>query len=122
MPTDDISVEELTFTAKPEDFQSPKSSIQQQKPILTSTNIIDYLQKNKSNHSENLESEKTESEQEKTTENKEKMATAYIVKIPEFTGENNNTSPKEWLDKIQKAGDANGWNAAKMLKAILYFL
>ncbi|KAG9301052.1 hypothetical protein G9A89_015788 [Geosiphon pyriformis] len=50
---------------------------------------------NKSNHSENLESEETELEQEKTTENKEKIKTAYITKIPEFTGENNNTSPQE---------------------------
>ncbi|KAG9305608.1 hypothetical protein G9A89_001669 [Geosiphon pyriformis] len=40
------------------------------------------------------------------------MATAYIAKIPEFTGEDNNTSPQEWLDK----------NTAKMLKAISYFL
>ncbi|KAG9286219.1 hypothetical protein G9A89_014205 [Geosiphon pyriformis] len=49
------------------------------------------------------------------------MATAYIAKIPEFTGKNNNTSPQEWLDKIQKTGDANGWNVARMLKAIPYF-
>ncbi|KAG9291634.1 hypothetical protein G9A89_022053 [Geosiphon pyriformis] len=102
--------------------ESPKSLTQQQELISTSTNIIDYLQKNKSNHSENLESEETESEQEGTTENKEKMATAYIAKISEFTGEDNNTSPQEWLDKVQKAGNVNGWNVVRMLKAILYFL
>ncbi|KAG9294565.1 hypothetical protein G9A89_008676 [Geosiphon pyriformis] len=106
---------------RPEDFQSPRNLTQQQEPISTSANIIDYLQKNKSNHSESLESEKTESEPEEITENKEEMATAYIAKIPEFTGEDNDISPQEWLDKVQKAGDVNGWIAARMLKAIPYF-
>ncbi|KAG9300123.1 hypothetical protein G9A89_000863 [Geosiphon pyriformis] len=92
------------------------------KPILTSANIIDYLQENESNHSESLESEETEPEPEEATENKEKMATAYIAKILEFMGEDNDTSSQEWLDKVQKAGNANGWIAAKMLKAIPYFL
>ncbi|KAG9284594.1 hypothetical protein G9A89_004636 [Geosiphon pyriformis] len=96
------------------DFQLPRNPTQQQEPISTSTNIIEYLQENESDHSENLESEETESEQEETTENKKKMATAYIAKIPEFTGEDN--------DIIQKAGDANSWIAARMLKAIPYFL
>ncbi|KAG9294688.1 hypothetical protein G9A89_008167 [Geosiphon pyriformis] len=77
-------------------------STQQQKLILTSTNIIDYLQENKSNHLENLESKETELEQE---ENEEEMTTAYISKIPEFTGKDNDTSSQEWLDKVQKAGD-----------------
>ncbi|KAG9303099.1 hypothetical protein G9A89_005057 [Geosiphon pyriformis] len=54
-----------------------------------------------------LESKETESEQERTIENKEEMATAYIAKIPKFTGENNDTSSQEWLDKVQKAEDAN---------------
>ncbi|KAG9296052.1 hypothetical protein G9A89_011904 [Geosiphon pyriformis] len=120
--TDEIPVEELTFTAKPEDFQSPRNLTQQQEPISTSANIIDYLQENESNHSESLESEETESEPEKITENEEEMATAYIAKIPEFTSEDNNTSLQEWLDKVQKAGDANDWIAARMLKAIPYFL
>ncbi|KAG9301443.1 hypothetical protein G9A89_018115 [Geosiphon pyriformis] len=35
------------------------------------------------------------------------MTTAYIAKIPEFTGEDNDTSSQEWLDKVQKAEDAN---------------
>ncbi|KAG9303379.1 hypothetical protein G9A89_013705 [Geosiphon pyriformis] len=105
-----------------EDYQSPKNLTQQQESISTSTNIIEYLQKNESNHSKNLESKETESEQKETTENKEKMATAYIAKIPEFTGKDNDTSPQKWLDKVQKAGNANGWNTARMLKAIPYFL
>ncbi|KAG9288395.1 hypothetical protein G9A89_021426 [Geosiphon pyriformis] len=112
----------LNCFSRPEDYQSPRNPTQQQKPILTSANIIDYLQENKSNHSKSLESKETESEQEKTTENKKEMATAYIAKISEFTGEDNNTSLQEWLDKVQKAGDANGWNAVRMLKAISYFL
>ncbi|KAG9293030.1 hypothetical protein G9A89_016392 [Geosiphon pyriformis] len=85
----------LNHFSKSEDFQSPRNPIQQQEPISTSTNIIEYLQEIKSNPSENLKSEKTESKQEKTIENKEEMATAYIAKIPEFTGENNDTSPQE---------------------------
>ncbi|KAG9299672.1 hypothetical protein G9A89_000001, partial [Geosiphon pyriformis] len=112
----------LNHFSRLEDFQSPRNPTQQQEPISTSTNIIEYLQENKSNHSENLESEETKSKQKKTTENEEEMATAYIAKISEFTGEDNNTSPQEWLDKIQKAGDLNGWNTARMLKAISYFL
>ncbi|KAG9304048.1 hypothetical protein G9A89_005958 [Geosiphon pyriformis] len=83
----------LNHFSRPEDFQSPKNPTQQQESISTSTNIIKYLQKNKRDHSENLESEKTKSEQGETTENKEKMATAYIAKISEFTVENNDTSP-----------------------------
>ncbi|KAG9297392.1 hypothetical protein G9A89_009476 [Geosiphon pyriformis] len=100
-------------------LQTPK---QETKPILTSANIIEYLQEIESNSSKNLKSEETKSEQKETIKNKEEMTTAYIAKISEFTGENNNTSSQEWLDKVQKAGDTNGWNAARMLKAILYFL
>ncbi|KAG9285974.1 hypothetical protein G9A89_022650 [Geosiphon pyriformis] len=112
----------LNHFSRPEDFQLPRNPTQQQKPISTSANIIDYLQENESNHSESLESEETESEPKEITENKKKMTTAYIAKIPEFTGEDNHTSPQKWLDKVQKAGDANDWIAAKMLKAISYFL
>ncbi|KAG9305508.1 hypothetical protein G9A89_006478 [Geosiphon pyriformis] len=105
----------LLWFSRIEDFQSPRSPIQQQKPISTSTNLIDYLTENRS--------EETESEQEtEDSENEEKMASTYITKIFEFTGEDNKTSSQEWLDKVSKAGDANGWNAAKMLKAISYFL
>ncbi|KAG9284627.1 hypothetical protein G9A89_004669 [Geosiphon pyriformis] len=105
----------LIWFSRIEDFQSPKSPIQQQKPILTSTNLINYLAENRS--------EKTKSEQKtEDSENKEEMAFTYIAKIPEFTGEDSETSPQEWLDKVSKTEDANSWNAARILKAILYFL
>ncbi|KAG9300302.1 hypothetical protein G9A89_011375 [Geosiphon pyriformis] len=90
----------LNHFSRPEDFQSLRNPTQQQEPISTSANIIDYLQENESNHSKSLESEETESEPEEITENKKEMATAYIAKIPEFTSEDNNTSPQEWLDKV----------------------
>ncbi|KAG9293429.1 hypothetical protein G9A89_009153 [Geosiphon pyriformis] len=99
----------LSHFSRPEDFQSPRNPTQQQEPISTSANIIDYLQENESNHSESLESKKTESEPEEIPENEEEMATAYIAKISEFTGEDNDTSSQEWLDKVQKAGDANAF-------------
>ncbi|KAG9293744.1 hypothetical protein G9A89_019081 [Geosiphon pyriformis] len=108
----------LNYFFRPEDFQSPKNPTQQQEPISTSTNFLNYLQENKSNYSENLESKKTESEPEETTENKEKMATAYIAKIPEFTGEDNDTSSQEWLDKIQKAEDTNAGLKDKLIKKV----
>ncbi|KAG9287219.1 hypothetical protein G9A89_008849 [Geosiphon pyriformis] len=83
--------------AQPQTPSSPLiCPIQQQEPILTSPNLIDYLAEN--------QSEETESEQEtEDSENKKEMAFTYIAKIPEFTEENSET--------ILKAGDANGWNA-----------
>ncbi|KAG9292263.1 hypothetical protein G9A89_009075 [Geosiphon pyriformis] len=108
----------LNYFSRPEDFQSPRNPTQQQESISTSANIIDYLQENESNHSESLESEKTESEPEEITENKEKMAAAYIAKIPEFIGKNNDTSPQEWLDKVQKAGAANAGLKDKLIKKV----
>ncbi|KAG9287262.1 hypothetical protein G9A89_008892 [Geosiphon pyriformis] len=97
----------LNCFSRSEDFQSPKNSTQQQEPILTSANIIDYLQENENNHSESLESKETKLELEEITGNVEEITTAYIAKIPEFTSKDNDTSPQEWLDKVQKAGDAN---------------
>ncbi|KAG9306628.1 hypothetical protein G9A89_000727, partial [Geosiphon pyriformis] len=97
-----------------EDFQLPKSLIQQQEPISTSTNLIDYLAEN--------QSEKTESEQEtEDSENEEEIVFTYIAKIPDFSEEDIETSPQEWLDQVFKAGDANGWNAVRMLRIIPYF-
>ncbi|KAG9296297.1 hypothetical protein G9A89_014889 [Geosiphon pyriformis] len=61
-------------------------------------------------------------EQGTNSENKEDEMTAYIAKIPEFNRENIKTSPQEWLDQVTKAGDANRWNAARMLRTIPYFL
>ncbi|KAG9299785.1 hypothetical protein G9A89_013145 [Geosiphon pyriformis] len=55
----------------------------------------------------NLRSKKTELKQEETTENEEKMATAYIAKIPEFTNKDNNISSQEWLNKVQKTENVN---------------
>ncbi|KAG9301739.1 hypothetical protein G9A89_003285 [Geosiphon pyriformis] len=75
----------LNCFSRPEDFQSPRNPTQQQKLISTNTNIIEYLQKNESDHSVNLESKETESEQEEATKNEKEMTTAYIAKIPEFT-------------------------------------
>ncbi|KAG9303225.1 hypothetical protein G9A89_013551 [Geosiphon pyriformis] len=85
----------LNHFSRLEDFQSLRNSTQQQEPISTSTNIIEYLQENKSDHSKNLKSEETESKQGEATENKKEMTTAYIAKIPEFMGEDNDTSPQE---------------------------
>ncbi|KAG9305148.1 hypothetical protein G9A89_010656 [Geosiphon pyriformis] len=107
----------LNHFSRPEDFQSSRNPTQQQKPISTSANIIDYLQENKSNHSESLESEETKSEPEEITENKE-MATAYIAKIPEFTGKDNNTSSQEWLNKVQKAEDFIAGLKNKLIKKV----
>ncbi|KAG9286867.1 hypothetical protein G9A89_012417 [Geosiphon pyriformis] len=104
----------LNHFFKPEDFQSPRNPIQQQEPILTSTNIIEYLQKNKSNHSKNLESEETESESEEIIKNEKEMTTTYIAKIPEFIGEDNDTSPQEWFDKFENLEDPfENWQAFK---------
>ncbi|KAG9284582.1 hypothetical protein G9A89_004624 [Geosiphon pyriformis] len=87
--------------SRPEDFTSPKRPTQH-------TNLLDYLQKNESNHSESLESEETKAELEtEDVENEEKMASTYIAKIPKFTGKDSKTSPQEWLDKVSKAEDAN---------------
>ncbi|KAG9287507.1 hypothetical protein G9A89_023879 [Geosiphon pyriformis] len=73
---------------------------------------------------ETFQTKEVESEEEsKLTDNEEKdKMTAYIAKIPEFNGENIETSPQEWLDQVTKTGDANGWNAARMLRTIPYFL
>ncbi|KAG9306317.1 hypothetical protein G9A89_018200 [Geosiphon pyriformis] len=46
------------------------------------------------------------------------MAIAYIAKIPEFTDKDNNTSFQEWLDKVQKAGDANAGLKDKLIKKV----
>ncbi|KAG9306583.1 hypothetical protein G9A89_004780 [Geosiphon pyriformis] len=92
----------LNRFSRPKDFQSPRNPIQKQEAISTSANIINYLQENESNYSESLESEETESEPEEITRNKEKMATAYIAKIPEFTGEDNKPVLKNGLTKFKK--------------------
>ncbi|KAG9293640.1 hypothetical protein G9A89_018977 [Geosiphon pyriformis] len=116
----------LNRFARPEDFTSLRSPIRQQKPLQTSSNLLDFLAKNQSEHSEtatNKENEPKISEEESIdSENEEDEMTTYIAKIPEFNGEDIETSPQEWLDQVTKAGDANRWNAARMLRTIPYFL
>ncbi|KAG9290184.1 hypothetical protein G9A89_022160 [Geosiphon pyriformis] len=108
------------------DFTSLRSPIRQQEPLQTSSNLLDFLAKNQSEHFEtavNKENEPEISEEESIdSENEEDKMTTYIAKIPEFNGKNIETSPQEWLDQVTKAGDANRWNAARMLKTIHYFL
>ncbi|KAG9292295.1 hypothetical protein G9A89_009107 [Geosiphon pyriformis] len=109
----------LNHFSRPEEFQSPRNSTQQQKPISTSTNIIEYLQENKSDHSKNLESKETKSEQGEATENKEEMATAYIAKIPEFMSEDNNTTglKDQLIKKVHPHAPADLATAIKHAKS-----
>ncbi|KAG9286149.1 hypothetical protein G9A89_010163 [Geosiphon pyriformis] len=116
----------LNQFARPEDFTSLRSPIRQQEPLQTSSNLLDFLAENQSKHSETAANEENEpeiSEEESIdSKNEEDEITTYITKIPEFNGENIETSPQEWLDQVIKAEDANGWNAVRMLRTILYFL
>ncbi|KAG9289461.1 hypothetical protein G9A89_008022 [Geosiphon pyriformis] len=81
---------------------------------------------NQSEHSETAVNEKNEpkisKEESIDSENEENKMTTYIAKIPEFNRKDIETSLQEWLDQVTKAGDANGWNAARMLRTIPYFL
>ncbi|KAG9288123.1 hypothetical protein G9A89_017718 [Geosiphon pyriformis] len=104
----------LNHFSRPEDFQLSRNPTQQQEPILTNANIIDYLQENESNHSKSLESEETKSEPEEITGNKKEITTVYIAKIPEFTDEDNDTSSQEWLDKFENLEEPfENWQAFK---------
>ncbi|KAG9304242.1 hypothetical protein G9A89_019804 [Geosiphon pyriformis] len=106
-------------------FTSPRSPTRQQEPLQTSSNLLDFLAENRSEHSEtavNKENDSEISEKESIdSENEEDKITAYITKISEFNEKNIETSPQEWLDQVTKAGDANGWNAARILRTISYF-
>ncbi|KAG9307765.1 hypothetical protein G9A89_023330 [Geosiphon pyriformis] len=108
----------LNRFAKPEDFTSLRSPTRQQEPLQTSSNLLDFLAENQSEHSETAANEENNSEitEEESidSENKEDEMTTYIAKIPEFNGEDIETSLQEWLDQVTKAGDANGWNAARI--------
>ncbi|KAG9289377.1 hypothetical protein G9A89_007938 [Geosiphon pyriformis] len=116
----------LNQFARLKDFTSPRSPTRQQEPLQTSSNFLDFLAENQSEHSETAANKKNDSEisEEESidSENEEDEITAYIAKIPEFNGENIETSSQEWFNQVTKAGDANGWNTAKMLRTILYFL
>ncbi|KAG9299732.1 hypothetical protein G9A89_013092 [Geosiphon pyriformis] len=108
----------LNQFARLEDFTLPKSSTRQQEPLQTSSNLLDFLAENQSEHSETAVNEENDSEisEEESidSENKEDKMTAYITKIPEFNRKDIATSPQEWLNQVTKAGDVNGWNAARI--------
>ncbi|KAG9289367.1 hypothetical protein G9A89_007928 [Geosiphon pyriformis] len=108
----------LNRFARPENFTSLRSSIRQQELLQTSSNLLDFLAENQSEHSETVVNKENEPEisEEKSidSENKKDKMTTYIAKIPEFNGED--------IETITKTGDANGWNAARMLRTIPYFL
>ncbi|KAG9287375.1 hypothetical protein G9A89_023747 [Geosiphon pyriformis] len=116
----------LNQFARPEDFTSLRSPTRQQEPLQTSSNLLDFLAENQSEHSETAANEENNSEitEEELidSKNEEDEMTTYITKIPEFNGKDIETSPQEWLNQVTKAGDANGWNAARMLRTIPYFL
>ncbi|KAG9302756.1 hypothetical protein G9A89_009533 [Geosiphon pyriformis] len=116
----------LNRFARPEDFTSLRSLIRQQELLQTSSNLLDFLAENQSEHSETAANKENNSEitEEKSidSENEEDKMTTYITKIPEFNEKDIKTSPQEWLDQVTKAGDANGWNTARMLRTIPYFL
>ncbi|KAG9289360.1 hypothetical protein G9A89_007921 [Geosiphon pyriformis] len=96
----------LNQFARPEDFTSLRSPTRQQKPLQTSFNLLDFLAENQSKHSETAANEKNNSE----------------ITEEESINKDIETSPQEWLDQVTKAGDGNGWNAARMLRTIPYFL
>ncbi|KAG9285094.1 hypothetical protein G9A89_009905 [Geosiphon pyriformis] len=90
------------------------------KHLQTSTNLLDFLIENRSEHSktaihdENNSELSEEKEESIHSESEEDEMTAYIAKIPKFNGEN--------IETITKAGDVNRWNATRMLRTISYFL
>ncbi|KAG9307168.1 hypothetical protein G9A89_016996 [Geosiphon pyriformis] len=108
----------LNQFARSEDFTSLRSPTRQQESLQTSSNLLDFLAENQSKHSETAANKENNSEitEEESidSENKEGEMTTYITKISEFNGKN--------IETITKAGDANGWNATRMLKTIPYFL
>ncbi|KAG9285525.1 hypothetical protein G9A89_006513 [Geosiphon pyriformis] len=112
--------------ARLENFTSLRSPTRQQEPLQTSSNLLDFLAENQSEHSETAANKENNSEitEEESidSKNEEDEMTTYIAKIPEFNGEDIETSPQEWLNQVTKARDTNGWNATRILRTILYFL
>ncbi|KAG9300599.1 hypothetical protein G9A89_005199 [Geosiphon pyriformis] len=91
-------------------------------PILPKT-TAKHLQTPEQGTTANEENDSEITEEELiNSKNKENEMTAYIAKISEFNGEDIETSPQEWLNQVIKTGDANEWNAARMLRTIPYFL
>ncbi|KAG9303221.1 hypothetical protein G9A89_003343 [Geosiphon pyriformis] len=87
----------LNRFARLEDFTSSRSPTRQQKPLQTSSNLLDFLAENRNEHSE-------------TVANKENNFEISEKKINRQ--EDIKTSPQEWFDQ----------NAARMLRTIPYFL
>ncbi|KAG9296718.1 hypothetical protein G9A89_001350 [Geosiphon pyriformis] len=128
----------IDFESETETSNKDKQKLKQYSKTTPNTSILPkttakHLQtlkqgttENHSEHSETAVNEKNDSEisEEESidSENEEDEITAYIAKIPEFNREDIETSPQEWLDQVTKAEDTNGWNAARMLRTILYFL
>ncbi|KAG9296209.1 hypothetical protein G9A89_014801 [Geosiphon pyriformis] len=108
------------------DFTSLRSPIRQQEPLQTSSNLLDFLAENQSEHSETAANKENNSEITKEepidSKNEENEMTTYITKISEFNGEDIETSSQEWLNQVTKTEDANGWNTTRMLRTIPYFL
>ncbi|KAG9306956.1 hypothetical protein G9A89_008716 [Geosiphon pyriformis] len=97
----------LNQFARPEDFTSLRTENQSEHSKTTVNKENDF---------------KITEEESIDSENEENEITAYITKISEFNREDIETSPQEWLNQVTKAGDANRWNAARMLRTISYFL
>ncbi|KAG9287241.1 hypothetical protein G9A89_008871 [Geosiphon pyriformis] len=89
----------LNRFTRPEDFTSLRSLIRQQELLQTSSNLLDFLAENQSEHSETAANEENNSEITKeesiNSENEEDKMTTYIAKIPKFNGEDIETSPQE---------------------------
>ncbi|KAG9288316.1 hypothetical protein G9A89_021347 [Geosiphon pyriformis] len=108
----------LNRFARPEDFTLLRSPIRQQESLQTSSNLLDFLAENQSKHSETVVNEENEPEISKEesidSENKEDEITTYITKIPEFNGEDIETSSQEWLNQFENlAAPFNDWNTFK---------
>ncbi|KAG9290072.1 hypothetical protein G9A89_010378 [Geosiphon pyriformis] len=98
------------------DFTSLRSPIRQQEPLQTSSNLLDFLAENQSEHSQtaaNKENKPEISEEESIdSENKKDKMTTYIAKISEFNGEDIETrTAGEWFKNL--ATPFNDWNAFK---------
>ncbi|KAG9295727.1 hypothetical protein G9A89_001744 [Geosiphon pyriformis] len=94
-----IATKDKKITDLPEDFTSLRSPTRQQKPLQTSSNLLDFLAENQSEHSETAANEENNSEitEEESidSKNEEDEMTTYIAKILEFNGKDIETSPQE---------------------------
>ncbi|KAG9300747.1 hypothetical protein G9A89_023545 [Geosiphon pyriformis] len=103
----------LNRFARPEDFTSLRSPTRQQEPLQTSSNLLDFLAENQSEHSETAANKENNSKitKEESIDSENKMTT-YIAKIPEFNGEDIETrTAEEWFKNL--ATPFNDWNAFK---------